>query len=209
MEKIILTLRKFSLRWIMIISFVLAFIGSYLAMSNKIIVFFGALIMAGGGVLLYATVCAQAIENIKKSVTTFYILLIAGIVGILGQMNNLNHSLDFEGLMLDALFGGDAADRYIYELTMSTYKLNMCTGFIFTIVFIFSFSSVAKKYRSCWVGLIIIYGLNSFNLLLLGTTDGFFGTYQAINFLTTLISAIVLIMIFIKGNNKNLKSIES
>ncbi|MDE6485486.1 MAG: SHOCT domain-containing protein [Duncaniella sp.] len=201
MNNIILSLRKFSLRWAIIILFIPSFIATFSSLKSGGSMLIAAIIMFLCSALFFATWCAHAIIDVKKAITILYIMLGASLINIIAQWSTINEPVDFESMITDYIFGNDTAgDYFIYTRAMSSYPTQLLGSLAAAASFIYAYPFVIKQYRFCWVCMIICYSVTFLNLFLLVMDADYLNTYSSINLVISLISFITYIILFYQGN---------
>ncbi len=208
MEEIIIRLRKFSLRWAIVIMFVASILSGLSALKSGGSLLLTSLILFAGATLFYATWSAQAIKDTKKASILVIVITVATLINLIGQWNTLNESIDFEGAVTAAIWGDDSvSNNIIYSRAMSSYPTQLLLSFVSGIIFIYVFRFVDKKYRFCWGAMAFMFFLNFINVLMLATEYNGYQSleiYIDINNIIGWISAIIYIVLLCQGNNPNL-----
>lgn len=116
MKEVILSLRKFSLRWSIVIVFAATFIVGLFSLFNGKSLGLTAIITSLTITLFYVTFAVQAIEKDEKAVVTSCIFMAAMLCSIGGSFRNFNESPDFDNMLLGDVFGGnDSMQNWAYE----------------------------------------------------------------------------------------------
>lgn len=95
MKEVILSLRKFSLRWSIVIVFAATFIVGLFSLFNGKSLGLTAIITSLTITLFYVTFAVQAIEKDEKAVVTSCIFMAAMLCSIGGSFRIFNESPDF------------------------------------------------------------------------------------------------------------------
>lgn len=212
MEDLIIRLRKFSLRWTIVIMFATTIYSGFSSLKSGGSLMITSLILFIGSTLFYAVWCAQAIKYVKKALLPVCVIICATLINLIGQWSTLNESIDFEGAITDAIWGDDTvSNNLIYTRAMASYPTQLLLSLVSGAIFIYVFRYVDKKYRFCWAGMAFLFILNFINLLMLVTE---YNGYQSLNIYIDInniigwLSAIVFIVLLYQGNNKHLEATE-
>lgn len=208
MEEIIIRLRKFSLRWAIVIMFAASTFFGYSALKSGGTLLLTSLILLAGSILFYGTWSAQAIKDNKKASILVIVITVATLINLIGQWSTLNEPIDFEGAVTAAIWGDDSvSNNIIYSRAMSSYPTQLLLSFVSGLIFIYVFRFVDKKYRFCWGAMVFMFFLNFINVLMLATEyNGYqsLDIYIDLNNIIAWLSAIIFIVLLCQGNNPNL-----
>lgn len=203
MEEIIIRLRKFSLRWAIVIMLVATIITSILGNLSYELLKLATFILFIASSLFYATWCAQAVTNVKKAYRTLSVIIVTSFLNTVWGL--LSEPIDVERM--------NSLNTQIYMSATSSYPTSLLQSLASAAAFIYSFSSVNQKYRLCWGGMIIIFLLTFMNLFVLvtgaATIDGSGVFYHGVdtfinaNMIIGVLALILYIVLLIKGNNNS------
>ena len=130
MDTIILSLRKFSLRLVMIITFAISFLTGFFSLINGKSLGITAILSVIGIVFFYITFAVHAIENEQKALRTAYLFVAAYVITLIGSFSSFNESPNFSTMIVEDIITGDNsieewANRTVASSAPYTILMNM------------------------------------------------------------------------------------
>lgn len=151
MKEVILSLRKFSLRWSIVIVFAATFIVGLFSLFNGKSLGLTAIITSLTITLFYVTFAVQAIEKDEKAVVTSCIFMAAMLCSIGGSFRTFNESPDFGNMLLGDVFGGnDSMQNWAYESVESSAPYTLLMNILMLVGFFISINNIKKKFVFAW-----------------------------------------------------------
>lgn len=199
MSNLIIALRKWSLRWVIIAVLAVSILTISLlgATSGNALSAISTLVYVGLITTLMFTVawCAQAITDIKKA------SIVIGVISAATALNFICQMIGFNNLA-----GGNTGSSMGIQVFANSYQTSMLLYIVSAAAFIYAFKSVYSKYRVCWIMMIIAYILNAIGLGMVVSSDlGDLVSNTSLQGVSTLLGLIVYIVLLCVGNNKDFR----
>lgn len=199
MKEVILSLRKFSLRWSIVIVFAATLIIGLFSLFNGKSLGLTAIITALTITLFYVTFAVQAIEKDEKAVITSCIFMAAMLCSIGGSFKIFNESPDFGNMLLDNVFGGsDSMQSWAYESVELSAPYTLLMNIFMLVGFFISINNIKKKFVFAWWVAIIAQIISTWGTFVVFSNSDF-STFQTCNNASSVITFVLLITILCIG----------
>ena len=210
MNNIILSLRNFSLRWLIVIYFIATIVAGISSVTGGKSLATTAIITAIGGIVLYMTFVVQAIKQDEKAVTISYIVIVANLISVVGSFNSFKESPDFASSMLnDFLFGENSIESWVQSTVISNAPYSFGMSALMLAAFVYGRNYVIKKFNAVWTMSIITYAVFAleFLILFMGGIEGY-AAYEKLNYVATGLSFIMMVMLWIAAKREKVQTIQ-
>ena len=204
MKEVILSLRKFSLRWAIAIVFAATLIVGLFSLFNGKSLGLTAIITALTITLFYVTFAVQAIEKDEKAIITSCIFMAAMLCSIGGSFKIFNESPDFGNMLLGDVFGGnDSMQSWAYESVEISAPYTLLMNILMLVGFFISINNIKKKFVFAWWVAIIAQIVSTWGTFVVFSNSDF-STFQTCNNATQIITFVLLIIILCIGGKSNI-----
>lgn len=199
MENFILSFRKFSLRWMIVIAFAISFVFGFISVVNGRPLVVTSIVSAISYALIYIIFAVYAIDDNKKAVIASYIFIAAYILSIIGSFSTLNSSSDIASMLAEELLtGSDSIEYWVHKTVNDLAPYSILMSLLMLFGFIYSIKHVNKRFLLTWWAAIVVTAVQAFGLLVLFISDDF-DSYVSFNQITLVLALIFIIMLFING----------
>jgi membrane protein len=199
MKEVILSLRKVSLRWSIVIVFAATFIVGLFSLFNGKSLGLTAIITSLTITLFYVTFAVQAIEKDEKAVVTSCIFMAAMLCSIGGSFRIFNESPDFGNMLLGDVFGGnDSMQNWAYESVESSAPYTLLMNILMLVGFFISINNIKKKFVFAWWVAIIAQIVSTWGTFVVFSNSDF-STFQTCNNASSVITFVLLITVLCIG----------
>ena len=190
MKEVILSLRKFSLRWSIVIVFAATFIVGLFSLFNGKSLGLTAIITSLTITLFYVTFAVQAIEKDEKAVVTSCIFMAAMLCSIGGSFKIFNES-------------PDSMQSWAYESVEISAPYTLLMNILMLVGFFISINNIKKKFVFAWWVAIIAQIVSTWGTFVVFSNSDF-STFQTCNNATQIITFVLLIIILCIGGKSNI-----
>lgn len=210
MNNIILSLRNFSLRWLIAIYFIATIVEGISSVTGDRSLGTTTIITAIGSIMLYMTFAVQAIKQDDKAVTISYIVIVANLISVVGLFNYSKESPDFASSMVnDFLFGENSIESWVQSTVISVAPYTFGMSALMLAAFVYGRNYVIKKFNAVWTVTIIAYAIFAleFLILFIGGIEGY-AAYEKLNYVATGLSLIMMVMLWIAAKREKAQTIQ-
>ncbi len=212
MNEYILKLREFSLRKVILWSFVAAIVLSVLAWSilGQTFTMIIAFVFIA---LIYIAIAVNCIDKDDKALIVSYILMIYCLLGLANSIYmlsdlNIGSAQFSEEFGIDVLFGTNAVQKRVANTLISHSFLALLSNLVAFGAYAYGLMHINKKYLAPWIMILISYAINTYQAYTL-STGGYtsWDSYSSITNLGSIIGLIgMLIILFIGGKSAENKT---
>ena len=199
METIILSLRKFSLRLVMIITFAISFLTGFFSLINGESLGITAILSVIGIVFFYITFAVHAIENEQKALRTAYLFVAAYAITLIGSFSSFKESPNFSTMIVEDIITGDNSieewtNRTVASSAPYTILMNifMLTGLFYPL------QSINKRFNASWRLAIAAQLCSTISVLSILIANNF-NIFSIFINISGVLSFILIAILFFKG----------
>ena len=200
MNNLILSLRNFSLRITILLTFVLLIVVGSCSIGSSGGMKITAVLTAVASALMYMTIAVHSIDDDDKAVKVSYVMLFAYVVSLFNALTRDFPDIgDFFSIMFDE--GGIEGWTYNFCRAAAPYALLM--NVLMTGALIWGIRDVNKKFTVAWYVALIGYGISCISTFLLFSDNCDYGVYTSISNVGNFFGIMqFVILLFIGGRTK-------
>ena len=200
MNNLILSLRNFSLRIMILLTFVLLIVVGSCSIGSSGGMKITAVLTAVASALMYMTIAVHSIDDDDKAVKVSYVMLFAYVVSLFNALTRDFPDIgDFFSIMFDE--GGIEGWTYNFCRAAAPYALLM--NVLMTGALIWGIRDVNKKFTVAWYVALIGYGISCISTFLLFSDNCDYGVYTSISNIGNFFGIMqFVILLFIGGRTK-------
>lgn len=195
MTNLILSLRNFSLRAAVVITFVLTIVvGLWGVLGSgglKITGVVGVVTMA----LMYVTFTVHAIDVDDKAVKVAYVVLAAHLISMFNVFLNVGDCPDFTS----SIFGSGEAEQWAYGVVLASAPYTLLMNLLMTGGLIWGMKDVNKRFSIVWLIALIAQGISCIGVLILFTDNSRYDLYTIFNNISGAFAMLLVVVLLFMG----------